>query len=359
MLGPFFSSFFFPIHGFRYGLPEEVRAEGYDPAAACVVLTVTPGCTELKRYAFQRQNCIRTVILPASIEHIRTQAFCGCSGLAEVRFAEGSRLKTIGNLAFAGCVRLEHVSVPEGTTDIHAGAFSSCTSLRSVRVPATLASPLGCPADDSCFGKAFADCGMLQEVKMAGGNAALAAVLGSPHQNELPWDEEGVPIHDKDEHGESKYYFDSGPNFRGSPDAMLVLTALTIRTLAGDEYPLDGLQIPAWPETAREAWRGYKDPYGESCNSGDLNTRVNTPAAPPLPADLNVLLSAQHPGTDLADPTQYQLLTAAAGSTDACVPLSPLIRGAAGAEGLQRLFRGELIFDSVVALFVEQPKDEE
>ena len=77
-----------PIHGFRYGLPEEVRAEGYDPAAACVVLTVTPGCTELKRYAFQRQNCIRTVILPASIEHIRTQAFCGCSGPAEVRFAE-------------------------------------------------------------------------------------------------------------------------------------------------------------------------------------------------------------------------------------------------------------------------------
>ncbi len=69
--------------------------------------------------------------------------------------------------------------------------------------------------------------------------------------------------------------------------------------------------------------------------------------------------SVQERDSDLADPKQYELLTAAAGSTDADVPLSPSIRGAAGAAGLLRLLQGELDLDSVVAMFVEQPDVED
>ena len=114
----------------------------------------------------------------------------------------------------------------------------------------------------------------------------------------------------------------------------MVLPPITVRTLAGDEYTLVGLQLPAWP---------------------------NSPVAPLPPAcqaDLNALLSAQHPDSDLADPTQYVLLAAVVGLIDATVPLSPLVRGADGAAGLLRLFRGELDLDSVVAMFVEQEDDE-
>ena len=101
-----------------------------------MVLRITPGDTELKECAFLMQSCIHTVILPASIEHIRTQAFQGCSGLAEVWFAEGSRLKTIGSQAFYGCVRLQHVSIPAGTADIGNSAFADCSRIVGLVLPA-------------------------------------------------------------------------------------------------------------------------------------------------------------------------------------------------------------------------------
>ena len=166
-------------------------------------------------------------------------------------------------------------------------------------IPATHASPLGCPSleNDRCVGLAFANYGLLREVVMTGENATLAVVLGGPHQNERPLDHNGEHKDVVDDSGKIIYYNTSGPDFRNSPAATLVLTALTIRTLAGDECRLDGIQIPAWPETAREAWRDHKD------NDGDRDA----PVAQSLPADLNTLLSAQHPGSDLADPTQYEL----------------------------------------------------
>jgi hypothetical protein len=130
----------------RCGLPDEVREDGYDPGAACVVVTVTPGDTELTEGAFSQQSCIRTIILPASIEHIRARAFQGCDGLAEVRFAEDSRLTTIGNSAFAGCARLQQVLIPEGTTICGRsadewdplGPFNGCSNLAHVLAPDAL-----------------------------------------------------------------------------------------------------------------------------------------------------------------------------------------------------------------------------
>ena len=51
------------------------------------------------------------------------------------------------------------------------------------------------------------------------------------------------------------------------------------------------------------------------------------------------------------------LLVAAVGSIEADVPLSPLVRGAAGVEGLRRLWNGELDFNSVVATLVGREDD--
>ena len=272
-----------------------------------------------------------------------------------------------------------------------------------------------------CIGRAFAGCSSLREVEIVGangagdGNTSLAAILGSPHHNEHPVDENGERVH-RDAAGEIVYYAAAGSNFRGAPDAALVPPPITVRTRAGDEYRLDGLRIPAWAETARQALRDHpaNDGYGDA-----EDAEANIPPAPVLPADLNGVLSAQHPGSALANPASYELLAAvgaalapqqqptaagtetetgtgagagagtegaeaveeegapplkqrpavvdadspaatsrsrciprAAGSADAAVPLSPLIRGVAGAEGLQRFFRGELDLGSIVAVFV-------
>lgn len=47
------------------------------------------------------------------------------------------------------------------------------------------------------------------------------------------------------------------------------------------------------------------------------------------------------------------------GSTDADVPLSTSVRGEVGLAGLLRLWSGELEFDSVVAMSVEQEEGTE
>jgi len=177
-------------------LPQEVR-ESKDPAAACVVLTITPGDTEIGQCAFYRLNCIHTVILPASLERIGPQAFWNCKGLVHVRFAPGGGLKAVGQQAFCGCERLKHVAIPEGTTAIHGGAFFGCTSLRTVELPSTLTSPLGSKdpsgfqsnvlGDHNRTGRVFSSCTLLREVTVTGGGhpmAAMAIIEGSPHHTE-------------------------------------------------------------------------------------------------------------------------------------------------------------------------------
>ena len=108
--------------------------------------------------------------------------------------------------------------------------------------------------------------------------------------------------------------------------------------MSGDKFALTGLKIPAWPEFARQRWR----------------QRIpNLPSAPVLPTDLNAMLAAQHPNTDLADPTKFELMTAALGSTDVNISLSPTIRGEAGILGLKRFFKGELDGNKIVVVFLD------
>ena len=95
--------------------------------------------------------------------------------------------------------------------------------------------------------------------------------------------------------------------------AAITITIITVRTLAGDEYPVevDGVQIAAWRWAVRA--RTVLGPGG---------------ASPRLP-DLNELLAAQHPDSDLGDPTQFKLLAAEVGSIDANVLVSPGVHSTA------------------------------
>ena len=310
-------------------LPYNVRCI-HEPTKSCVVLTVTPGTTWVESWAFDDVACIHTVILPASVRGIGEAAFAGCKGLVEIKFAEGGGLYKIGANAFSRCEALRHVSIPEGTTEIHEGAFSNCTNLRTVELPATLTSPLGSLEDRRGYsGGAFGGCTLLRTVTVNnGGGTALPAVLGSPYTGAITGRR----------HNDGRR-----ANFYECRDAV-VLSQISVRSLSG-EYFLAGIQFAAWPEAARQVSRDYRGSNG-SYHDGD----PNTPAAPT--PDLNAVLSAQHPETELADPGSYELMAAAAGSVVADVPLSPSIRGLAGAAGLRRLFQGELDFDNIVAIFL-------
>jgi hypothetical protein len=106
-------------------VPPRVEANGTCPAPPPVVTWFTPLHAENK--------AIQSIELDASVTHIGSGAFVGCSRLTRVTFPAG--LRYIGLGAFAGCVSLTQVCLPRGVAHIGAFAFVGCSSLRVVDVP--------------------------------------------------------------------------------------------------------------------------------------------------------------------------------------------------------------------------------
>ena len=70
-----------------------------------------------------------TLVIPASVECIGTEAFYNCPNLKEVAFAEEGNLKVIGINCFAGS-GLSEVQTPPSLREIENGAFYDCCNLR-------------------------------------------------------------------------------------------------------------------------------------------------------------------------------------------------------------------------------------
>ena len=87
--------------------------------------------------AFSYCTALTSIEIPASVETIEAAAFKGCSSLATVTFENGSQLKTIGGGssyygAFSYCTALTSIEIPASVETIEASAFSYCSSLATV-----------------------------------------------------------------------------------------------------------------------------------------------------------------------------------------------------------------------------------
>ena len=76
--------------------------------------------------AFSNCTALTSIEIPASVETIEAAAFKGCSSLATVTFEKGSQLKTIGG------------GYSESTFSSYYGAFSDCTALTTIEIPASV-----------------------------------------------------------------------------------------------------------------------------------------------------------------------------------------------------------------------------
>ena len=88
-------------------------------------------------------TALTSIEIPASVETIEAAAFKGCSSLATVTFEKGSQLKTIGGGysestfssyygAFSDCTALTTIEIPASVETIEAAAFKGCSSLATV-----------------------------------------------------------------------------------------------------------------------------------------------------------------------------------------------------------------------------------
>ena len=87
--------------------------------------------------AFSYCTALTSIVIPASVETIEAAAFKGCSSLATVTFENGSQLKTIGGGssyygAFSDCTALTSIEIPASVETIKASAFKGCSSLATV-----------------------------------------------------------------------------------------------------------------------------------------------------------------------------------------------------------------------------------
>lgn len=109
--------------------------------------------TGIGQSAFASCINLSSVTIPNSVTSIGDFAFSWCSKLTSITIPDG--VPTIGLSAFWNCSSLTSVSIPNSVTQINGVAFMGCTSLKSVTIPNSVT---------LLASGAFADCTSLTSV---------------------------------------------------------------------------------------------------------------------------------------------------------------------------------------------------
>ena len=132
--------------------------------------TIGGGYSEPNYYGvFSDCTALTSIEIPASVETIEAAAFKGCSSLATVTFENGSQLKTIGggsysSGAFSDCTALTSIEIPASVETIEAAAFKGCSSLATVTFEN--GSQLKTIGGGSSYYGAFSDCTALTSIEI-------------------------------------------------------------------------------------------------------------------------------------------------------------------------------------------------
>ena len=93
---------------------------------------IPAGVTAIKEYTFKSCDEMTKVTIPQGVTSIDTYAFNSCAQLADLKFATGCKLETIGDYAFADCISVSEIQLPTSTTSIGKYAFSGCVSVEKI-----------------------------------------------------------------------------------------------------------------------------------------------------------------------------------------------------------------------------------
>ena len=82
--------------------------------------------------AFNGCISLESIAIPENVTSICAEAFRKCRSLKSVNFEGESKLDSIGDMAFSGCIALESIEIPNGVTTLGEGAFNECYELKKV-----------------------------------------------------------------------------------------------------------------------------------------------------------------------------------------------------------------------------------
>jgi len=139
-------------------IPDSVKSMGNGVFDECISLTeINFNATEMldlseDNYVFdnagENGNGI-TVHIGSNVTKIPSHLFAGFPKLTSVVFEENSACTSINDFAFAGCISLTSITMPNSITMIGDDAFRSCTNLTSITIPDNVTS-IGNSAFEYC-----------------------------------------------------------------------------------------------------------------------------------------------------------------------------------------------------------------
>ena len=104
-------------------IPETVKYKGTEYPVAAIADS-----------AFHNATSLTSITLPAAIVSIQASAFLNCTSLKQVTCVDGSKLQTIADDAFSGCISLTDLNLGYQLQHIGQRAFISCTSLHTINL---------------------------------------------------------------------------------------------------------------------------------------------------------------------------------------------------------------------------------
>ena len=126
--------------------------------------------------AFNNNDKITEIVIPASVEEIPDKAFEGCGKLKRVTI--NGTLYKIGEMAFWQCTALEEVIINGSVEIIGGGAFYNCESLIEINLPAGIKSIDGSVEYEYDNYGAFEECTNLTKVTVGDESASVKFSIG-------------------------------------------------------------------------------------------------------------------------------------------------------------------------------------
>lgn len=87
-------------------------------------------------YSFYKDSLLTTVLLPDSLRIIGEYAFSQCTSLQKLELP--AKVWMLGEGSFYGCKQLSEINLPNGLFRIEKFLFYECTSLQSIQIPPTV-----------------------------------------------------------------------------------------------------------------------------------------------------------------------------------------------------------------------------
>jgi hypothetical protein len=86
---------------------------------------------EIEKEVFFKDDSLRSICLPASVESLGHRSFESCESLCSLTFESGSKLTRIGLSALSDCLSLRWICLPASVDFLGRSCFSGCRSLSS------------------------------------------------------------------------------------------------------------------------------------------------------------------------------------------------------------------------------------